>query len=146
MLNFVAYMDTGAEERWLEAKGVKTTANRKLVMRMLIGAGRPLSLADLEERMPSMDRSSIFRVLSLFLAHDIVHGFEDGRGVVNYEMCHNGGECNHSDEHIHFYCERCRRSFCMDHVDLDGLRLPEGFSPRAISFVVKGLCPDCRDR
>ena len=34
-----------------------------------------------------MDKSSIFRTLTLFIEYDVVHTFEDGRGIVNYELC-----------------------------------------------------------
>ena len=52
------------------------------------------------------------------LADDIVHAFEDGRGVLNYEPCNSKTVCNHADAHIHFYCESCRKSFCMDDIVL----------------------------
>ena len=131
------------EER-LEAKGIKPTANRILVLKALDEAGRPASLADLEAQIESMDKSSVFRTLTLFLEKDIVHSFEDGRGVINYELCTEEGHCDHSDAHIHFYCERCHRSYCMEHINLDRVPVPEGFEPHAYSFVIKGSCPHCR--
>ena len=131
------------EER-LEAKGIKPTANRILVLKALDEAGRPASLADLEAQIESVDKSSVFRTLTLFLEKDIVHSFEDGRGVINYELCTEEGHCDHSDAHIHFYCERCHRSYCMEHINLDRVPVPEGFEPHAYSFVIKGICPHCR--
>ena len=71
----------------LEHKGVKATVNRILVYSELQEAVRPMSLKDLEDRMLNLDKSSIFRVLTLFAQHDVVHAFEDGRGVVHYELC-----------------------------------------------------------
>ena len=65
----------------LEAKGIKPTSNRILVMKALASGENPQSLKDLEQKMVSMDKSSIFRTLTLFLEHDAVHAFEDGRGV-----------------------------------------------------------------
>lgn len=127
----------------LENKKVKPTANRILVLKGLLSSSRPMSLSDIEDALPTMDKSSIFRVLSLFLERDIVHAFEDGRGVVNYEMCESKGSCNHKDSHIHFYCESCHRSFCMEDLHIPSFRLPEGFRPSSISFVIKGLCPEC---
>ena len=71
----------------LELKGVKPTANRILVLKALKEQACPVSLTDLEDILATMDKSSIFRVLTLFLEHDIVHSFEDGRGILNYELC-----------------------------------------------------------
>lgn len=32
----------------------------------------------------------------------MVHAFEDGRGILNYEICEEDGACDHHDGHIHF--------------------------------------------
>ena len=131
---------------WLESKGLRPTANRILVMKPLMGEQNPQSLSNLERKMVSMDKSSIFRTLTLFLEHDVVHAFEDGRGVLCYELCEEKGACDHHDGHIHFYCESCQRSFCMEDIHIPSFELPEGFYPHSISFVIKGECPDCRKK
>lgn len=130
----------------LESKGIRPTANRILVMKTLMGEQNPQSLSNLERKMVSMDKSSIFRTLTLFLEHDVVHAFEDGRGVLCYELCEEKGACDHHDGHIHFYCESCQRSFCMEDIQIPSFELPEGFYPHSISFVIKGECPDCRKK
>lgn len=130
----------------LESKGIRPTANRILVMKTLMGEQNPQSLSNLERKMVSMDKSSIFRTLTLFLEHDVVHAFEDGRGVLCYELCEEKGACDHHDGHIHFYCESCQRSFCMEDIHIPSFELPVGFYPHSISFVIKGECPDCRKK
>ena len=130
----------------LESKGIRPTANRILVMKTLMGEQNPQSLSNLERKMVSMNKSSIFRTLTLFLEHDVVHAFEDGRGVLCYELCEEKGACDHHDGHIHFYCESCQRSFCMEDIHIPSFELPEGFYPHSISFVIKGECPDCRKK
>lgn len=130
----------------LESKGIRPTANRILVMKTLMGEQNPQSLSNLERKMVSMDKSSIFRTLTLFLEHDVVHAFEDGRGVLCYELCEEKGACDYHDGHIHFYCESCQRSFCMEDIHIPSFELPEGFYPHSISFVIKGECPDCRKK
>lgn len=128
----------------LTHKGVKPTANRILVAKALTGSSTPMSLYDITESIPTMDKSSVFRVLSLFLEHEVVHSFEDGRGVINYEMCKSDGECDRHDNHVHFYCEICRKSYCMEEVSLPKITLPEGFTMHSLSFVIKGLCSKCK--
>lgn len=130
----------------LESKGIRPTANRILVIKTLMGEQNPQSLSNLERKMVSMDKSSIFRTLTLFLEHDVVHAFEDGRGVLCYELCEEKGACDHHDGHIHFYCESCQRSFCMEDIHIPSFELPEGFYPHSISFVIKGECPECRKK
>jgi Fur family ferric uptake transcriptional regulator len=139
-------MNTEEASSRLELKGIRPTANRILVYRELSAVSRPVSLADIEDAMPQMDKSSIFRVLTLFLAHDVVHSFTDGRGVVNYELCGSSTRCHHTDGHLHFYCETCQRSFCLEDVHLPDIELPQGFIPHSVSFVIKGECPQCANR
>ena len=71
----------------LERKGVKPTANRILVLKALLSNSTPVSLSDLEDFIVTMDKSSIFRVLTLFLEHNVVHAMEDGSGSLKYEVC-----------------------------------------------------------
>lgn len=130
----------------LENKAIKPTANRILVLRALAEETHPVSLADLEGRLGTLDKSSIFRVLTLFLEHDVAHALEDGSGSLKYELCTNEGVCNHSDTHIHFFCESCRQTFCFKTLHVPAVELPEGFTPHTISYVVKGECPQCKKR
>ena len=128
----------------LEKKGIKPTANRILVLNALQKSSRPVSLSDLEDILDTMDKSSIFRVLTLFLEHDVVHALEDGSGSLKYELCESEGHCNLSDTHIHFFCESCRKTYCFKTIRVPKIDLPDGFAPHAISYIVKGECPECK--
>ena len=94
--------------------GIKPTANRLLVARALNDSLRPLSLAELEERLLTMDRSSIFRVLSLFRNQHLVHVIEGGSEGVRYELCQSHNHSTDDDQHAHFHCEQCHRTFCLE--------------------------------
>lgn len=136
------------EEDFLRRGGVKATSNRILVARTLLGASAPMSLAELDEAIGTMDRSSIFRVLNLLLEHGLVHGLEDGRGIAKYEPCHGGHDHSHAggDLHAHFYCEQCQRVICLEDVEVPVGPVPEGFEVRSVNYMVKGLCADCAGR
>lgn len=128
----------------MEQRGVKPTAMRLLVFQELAKAVRPLSLKELEERMVTADRSTIFRTLTLLLQHHLVHGIEDGSGSLRYEVCHGHHECTLEDQHSHFYCERCHRTFCFHDTPVPVIALPDGFEATAINYMIKGICPECR--
>ncbi len=128
----------------LTRKEVKPTSNRILVMRELIKASHPVSLADLEISLGfSMDKASIFRVLELFSEKDIIHVIEDGSRSLKYELCHSGTHHTIADQHVHFYCERCKETYCFENVSVPLVNIPEGFSPHAINYMIKGICPKC---
>ncbi len=131
-------------EHHLEQRGIKLTAMRLLVYQELEQAHRPLSLRELEDRMPTAERSTIFRTLTLLLDHHAIHAIEDGSGSLRYEACHGDDECTLEDQHIHFYCERCHRTYCFYDKKIPQVSLPEGFQMSSINYMVKGLCPACK--
>lgn len=134
-------------EALLEAHGVKTTANRILVVKALAESSRPMSLSELEDEMLSVDKSSIFRVLTLFREHHLVHVLEDGSDGVRYELClSTDGHDRDDDQHVHFYCERCHRTFCLHELPIPSVTLPEGFRMLSINYMAKGICPKCSDK
>lgn len=139
-------MNNVAVDELLIRKGVRPTSNRVLVMRELVKASRPVSLADMEVALDTLDKTSIFRVLELFAEKDIVHAIEDGSRSVKYELCH--GDVHHSiaDQHVHFFCERCREVFCFEDVNVPLIDVPEGFQANSVNYMLKGLCPKCADK
>lgn len=137
-------MSNNDVEDILTRKEVKPTSNRILVMRELIKASHPVSLADLEISLGfSMDKASIFRVLELFSEKDIIHVIEDGSRSLKYELCHSGTHHTIADQHVHFYCERCKETYCFEDVSVPLVNIPERFSPHAINYMIKGICPKC---
>lgn len=132
-------------EALLVAHDIKPTANRIVVAKTLAAAERPMSLSELEYKILSIDKSSVFRVLTLFREHHLVHVIEDGGDGVRYELCHShDGHAEDDDQHVHFYCERCHRTFCLHDTPIPTVSLPEGYRLTSINYMVKGLCPECR--
>lgn len=126
-----------------EHHGIKPTANRQLVARALADSRRPLSLAELEERLVTLDRSSIFRVLTLFRDQHLVHVIEGGSEGVHYELCQSHSHETDDDQHAHFHCEVCHRTFCLQEIPVPEVALPEGYTATSASYLIKGICPDC---
>lgn len=139
-------MDTRQCEEKLKRKGIKPTANRILILYAMQTAARAVSLSELESMLDTIDKSSIFRTLTLFLKRQLIHAIEDGSGSLKYEVCDGGEKCSLSDMHIHFYCEICHRTFCFRTIDIPLVDLPEGFSARSINYMVKGVCEECSGR
>lgn len=131
----------------LHAQGIKPTAMRILVYRELDRARHPLSLKDLEESMVTADRSTIFRTLTLLHDHHVIHAIEDGSGAMKYELCHSDKAHDaDEDQHPHFYCESCRRTFCLHDVPIPEVSLPRGYLATAWNFLIKGICAECLAR
>ena len=93
-----------------------------------------------------MDKSTIYRTLTLFLGHHLIHSIDDGTGSFKYAVCSDDCSCEVGDLHAHFHCERCNRTFCFANLPAPLVNLPEGFTIRSINYVLKGLCPECAAR
>ena len=130
-------------EHLLEEHGVKATPNRLLVAKALAGAGRPLSLMELEAQLETIDMSAIFRALGAFKEAHLVHVLEDSGDGVRYELCHSHHGDHDDDVHVHFYCTRCHRTFCLEDTPIPPVKVPEGYEVEGVSYLIKGVCPEC---
>lgn len=133
-------------EGLLEQHGIKLTANRILIAKIMSTLDYPISMKELETMLLTMDKSSIFRTLSLFKSHHLVHQMEDGNDIVRYELCHSHSEEEDEDIHVHFYCEHCHRTFCLKEISVPQVNLPVGYRQTAVNYMIKGICPDCSQR
>ena len=139
-------MNTIECETLLASHDIKPTANRIVVVRTLAAAERPMSLSELEYKILSIDKSGIFRTLTLFREHHLVHVIEDGGDGVRYELCYShDGHHEDDDQHVHFFCERCQRTFCLTDTPIPPVALPNGYKALSINYMVKGLCPECAE-
>lgn len=127
----------------LESHGIKPTANRLRIARALACAKSPMTLAELETELETIDKSNIFRALSLFRDSHFVHCIEDGCEGSRYELCHRTHDDGDDDAHVHFHCEKCHRTFCLEDIPVPPVALPDGFAPESVNYVVKGICPSC---
>jgi len=130
------------EEHLLE-HGVKPTAVRILVWEKASRQRKTFSLNDMEEWMPEMDRSSIFRALRLFTEHHLLHEVNDGTGHQKYCVCRCGDD--HHLNHVHFTCLRCGHTYCLEDHQIPVIPLPNGFEMEEVEYVVKGICPKCKE-
>lgn len=112
-------------------------------MEALAAAMHPVSLAELENKLLSIDKSGIYRTLTTFKEHHLVHALEGGAGDTVYELCLSHDIHHDDDAHVHFFCEQCRQTFCLDNIALPEVAVPDGFIATSANYMVKGICPEC---
>ena len=132
----------------MEQRGIKPTAVRILVLRYMLESNGAFSLQSLEESLETVDKSTIYRCITLFLTHHLLHAIDDGTGSIKYAVCstscHCGEDGDHLDDlHAHFYCEQCHRTFCLSRIQVPVVALPGDFQIHDINYVLKGTCPEC---
>lgn len=136
-------MKVNLYEQILKERGIAPTANRLMVLRVLVDAEHSLSLTDLESLLDTIDKSTLFRTITLFLSHRLVHSIDDGTGSLKYAFCESSCQCRIAQLHTHFHCEVCNATFCLKNIPTPVVEVPEGFSINSINYVLKGVCPDC---
>ena len=132
-----------SDEQVLDNAGIHLTAVRLLIWRTVRHHFTDaFSLADVEAALPTVDRSTIFRTLTLLNGHHLLHEIDDGSGSQKYCVCHLD-DTRHCLGHVHLMCRRCHKTFCLQKVHIPGVPLPAGFVMEEAEYVVKGLCPQC---
>ena len=132
-----------SDEQVLDNAGIRLTAVRLLIWRKVRhGFSDSFSLADLEGALPTVDRSTLFRTLTLFTDAHLLHGIDDGSGSQKYCVCHLD-DTRHCHGHVHLTCRLCHRTLCLTDVRIPAVPLPAGFIMEEAEYVVKGICPQC---
>jgi len=129
---------------FLESHEIKPTANRLLLLQTLSTAKRPLSQAELEACVGTIDKSNISRSLALFKEHRLLHVLEDGSEGVRYELCLRHDDAHDDDAHVHFFCEVCHKTFCLSDIAIPEVHLPDGYDLHSVNYMAKGICPQCK--
>ncbi|MCQ2287944.1 MAG: transcriptional repressor [Muribaculaceae bacterium] len=130
-------------EHMLSSHGIRPTANRIVVAQALSSHDGSYTLAELEDTIGTIDKSGIFRALTLFKEHHLVHVLENSSDGVRYELCKSHNDEHDDDTHVHFYCERCMKTLCLPHLSIPQVQLPQGYEVATVNYMVKGVCPDC---
>ena len=132
-------------ESILKKYKLKNTPLRRVLLERFIRADHALSHKDIEDQLSKdFDRVTIYRNLNSFEKSGIIHQVRGEENIKLYALCHE--ECsdhNHLDSHVHFKCERCGKTFCLDEVKIPDISLPTGYSINELSYLAIGTCDTC---
>lgn len=129
----------------LKRHELRITPVRKECLRVLLNSRSALPHGDIEAALKDVDRITLYRTLRTFEDHGIIHHAVDADGQKKYALCSE--QCNeheHNDHHLHFHCQECGTTSCLDTPVPEGLHLPNGYEIESFQFNVIGKCPDCR--
>ncbi len=128
----------------LQARHIKPTAMRELVLKVLTDQKTAISLSDLEDQFERADKATLYRTLKTFEKSKLIHSVDDGTGSVKYALCNDSCICNPEDLHVHFYCTKCEKTYCLNDIPVPSINLPSGFQLESVNMVVKGVCANCK--
>ncbi len=123
---------------------LKSTACRNEVLGVLINKHQALSQAEIERDVDAVhDRVTVYRTLKTFLDKGLIHKVLDDAGVTKYALCNECAENDHNHEHVHFKCENCGKTQCLENVAIPSINLPKGYKILEKNLLVQGICATC---
>lgn len=122
------------------------TEGRRKILDLFLEEEGALAHSDIERNTDAaFDRVTVYRTLQSFVEKGIVHQIPTTDNSVLYALCrHECDEQHLHDDHVHFLCNNCNKTICLDEVTVPAVKLPSGFRVQQRQMIVKGICSDCR--
>lgn len=131
----------------LKRSQLSVTDSRKSILDLFIHSNGALAHADIEKKTgEKFDRVTVYRTLQVFMEKGIIHTIPTSDNSIRYALCKDdctGG--HHHDNHVHFVCNVCGATTCLDKVTVPEVALPAGFRPIESQMIVSGICGECRN-
>lgn len=130
----------------LKKNHMSVTDSRMQILGLFYDHEGALAHADIEKNTgDAIDRVTIYRTLQTFEEKGIIHTIPTADNSVKYALCKEQcADGHHHDNHVHFICEDCGKTICLDDVLVPEVKLPKDFEPHQSNMVVNGVCGDCK--
>ena len=130
-------------ENIIKSHQLSVTKIRKKVLRVFLKSLKPLTLQDIRLLVGSIDRITLFRILSIFEDKGILHRIRLENGKVLYALCQETCQSGkHNHKHIHFKCESCDNVSCLTIDNFPTFSIPN-YQFNNININVSGVCQSC---
>lgn len=130
----------------LKRNSLSVTGSRKKILQLFLEEAGALAHGDIEKKAGGkFDRVTVYRTLQTFVDKGIVHTIPTADNSIRYALCKDEcSEGHHHDHHIHFVCNNCQNTYCLDDVVTPDIKLPKGYSAGHVEVVVEGVCKNCQ--
>lgn len=107
---------------------------------------KALSFKNLEDRFQEYDRVTLYRTLHSFTENGLLHKIPADGGSAIYGLCHDCGIEDHHHNHMHFKCNNCGTTECIDApINIPKVSLPTDYEMSDIDVIINGICKSCHD-
>jgi Fur family ferric uptake transcriptional regulator len=130
----------------LRKNQLSVTGSRKSILELFLSSNGALAHADIEKQTgEKFDRVTVYRTLQSFMEKGIIHTIPSSDNSIRYALCKDDcSQGHHHDNHVHFICNVCSRTTCLDAVTVPEVKLPKGFRPLDKQMIVTGICGECQ--
>ena len=129
----------------LKRNQLSITESRSKILELFQSNDKALSHSVIEQKTgKEFDRVTIYRTLQTFVEKGIIHTIPTADNSVLYALCKDAcSEGHHHDNHVHFICDQCNTTYCLENISIPDVKLPKGFAATQTDVVVSGLCKNC---
>ncbi|MBG9375747.1 transcriptional repressor [Panacibacter sp. DH6] len=129
----------------LKRNQLSVTESRRKILELFRASNGALAHADIETKTGEhFDRVTVYRTLQTFVDKGIIHTIPTADNSVRYALCKDAcSEGHHHDNHVHFICDDCGTTYCLENIITPEVRLPQGFKQSQTDVVVSGVCDKC---
>jgi len=128
----------------LKKSKLSLTSHRIELLSVLSGCDKAISEKELEHLLHgNCNRTTIYRNLNSLVEKKIVHRILSGEAV-KYKLVSSRKESGKKFDHVHFDCQTCNTTFCLEDLAVQDYKLPEGFTKLENQFIIFGICKNCR--
>jgi Fur family transcriptional regulator, ferric uptake regulator len=128
--------------RRLDEAGYRSGAARRDVVELLAGESCALTALEIDRRLKSVGRASVYRTLDQLERLHLVQRVEIGGDAAGYERV------DPDQHHHHLVCEQCGRlaPFADSSLEraIEAISRNADFEIAAHDVVLRGRCPDCK--
>ena len=130
----------------LKKHHLSVTDARKKIAALFLDTTGALEHADIEKATgENFDRATVYRTLQSFVDKGIIHTIPTIDNTILYALCKDNCEDgHHHDNHVHFVCDDCSKTVCLEQVAVPDVQLPKGFKSKQKTMLVNGVCDDCQ--
>ncbi len=130
----------------LRKSQLSVTDSRRKILELFLHSGNAMAHIDIEKKTgEKFDRVTVYRTLQTFMEKGIIHTIPTSDNSIKYALCKEEcSEGHHYDNHVHFICEACGSTFCLDDVIVPTVQLPKGYKALQVNMVVNGVCRNCK--
>jgi Fur family ferric uptake transcriptional regulator len=130
----------------LKRNQLSVTDSRSKILELFLQQSGALAHADIEKKSgASFDRVTVYRTLQTFVEKGIIHTIPTADNSILYALCKDEcSEGHHHDHHVHFVCELCSNTICLEDITVPEVKLPAGYEATQVEVVVNGVCKDCK--
>lgn len=130
-------------DKHLDRHGIRKTQIRRSLLRLFLYSHSSFSLQDIQRKIGcDCDRATLYRNLKYFVGKGLLHTVPDNHSA-RYALSEVKGNGHDDHRHIHFTCNECGNTYCLDLEKTPEIKAQKGYDITSLEIHASGTCEFC---